>query len=450
MKLLDPLFGWEAVDGIFSDPVRLQHMLDFEGALARAEARLGVIPQSAATPITDRCRADLFDLESLARAAAQAGNLAIPMVKQLTDLVGQKDKEAARYVHWGATSQDAIDTGLVLQMRDAFDLIVTDLHRLSELLVALADGHRTTSVAARTWMQQAVPTVFGLKAAGWLDAITRHRSRLQEMRERVLVVQFGGAAGSLASLGSRGMEIATGLAEELRLGAPDIPWHAHRDRVAEVATTLALLTGTLGKVARDISLQTQTEIAEVFEPAAPGRGGSSTMPQKRNPVHCAAALAAAYRVPGLAGTMLGAMPQENERGLGGWHAEWETLPELVRLSAGALHHVVEAVQGLQIDVTRMRHNLEATHGLVFAEAVAMSLGKHVGKSEAHRLIEQASRKAASENQHLRDVLSADAEVTSHISTADLEKLFEPLNYRGVADEFIDRVITASKASGERR
>jgi 3-carboxy-cis,cis-muconate cycloisomerase len=451
MKLLDPLFGWAAVDEIFADPTRLQRMLDFEAALARAEARAGVIPSSAATPIATRCQADLFNLESLARGADDAGNLAIPMVKALTELVGQSDQEAARYVHWGATSQDAIDTGLVLQLRDAFDAIALDLQGLSELLATLSHAHRATPVAARTWLQQAVPTVFGLKAAGWLDAITRHRVRIEEVRERVLVLQFGGAAGTLASLGDRGLEVSTMLAEELRLVLPAVPWHAHRDRVAEVATTLALLTGTLGKIARDISLQTQTEIAEVFEPAGQGRGGSSTMPQKRNPVNCAAVLAAANRVPALAGTMLAAMSQEHERGLGGWHAEWETLPELVRLSAGALHRMVKTVEGLQLDASRMRQNLEVTHGLIFAEAVAMSLGQHVGKPEAHRLIENASRKAASENKHLRDVLTADPEFTSRISAAELDRLFEPLQYIGVADQFIDRAIAANKANGwERR
>jgi 3-carboxy-cis,cis-muconate cycloisomerase len=445
MNLLDPLFGSQAIDNIFADWSRLQRMLDFEAALARAEARVDVIPRTAATAIANKCRADLFDLASLAHAAANAGNLAIPMVKQLTDLVSRDDMEAMRYVHWGATSQDAIDTGLVLQLRDAFDKISADGNRLCDLLADLAADHRATPVAARTWMQQAVPTVFGLKAAGWLDAMTRHRTRLQEVRGRVLVLQFGGAAGTLASLGQRGLDVAKALAEELQLDLPALSWHAHRDRLAEVATTLALLTGTLGKMARDISSQMQTEIAEVFEPVGRGRGGSSTMPHKRNPVACAVILSAADRVPALASIMLTAMSQEHERGLGGWHAEWETLPELVRVSAGALRSVLETVAGLEIDTHRMRQNLEITQGLIFAEAITMSLGKHIGKPAAHQLIEIASRKAVAEKKHLRDVLSADPEVTSHLSTAELEKLFEPLNYTGVAGQFIDRAIAASKA-----
>jgi 3-carboxy-cis,cis-muconate cycloisomerase len=444
MNLLDPLFGSDAIDKIFADSSRLQRMLDFEAALARAEARVDVIPRAAATSIANKCRADLFDLAALAHAAANAGNLAIPMVQQLTDLVGRDDKEAMRYVHWGATSQDAIDTGLVLQLRDAFDGIAADVNRLCDLLAQLAGAHRATPVAARTWMQQAVPMVFGLKAAGWLDAMTRHRTRLQEVRGRVLALQFGGAAGTLASLGQRGLDVAKALAEELQLDLPALSWHAHRDRLAEVATTLALQTGTLGKMARDVSLQMQTEIGEVFEPVGQGRGGSSTMPHKRNPVACAVILSAADRVPALASIMLTAMSQEHERGLGGWHAEWETLPELVQVSAGALRAMLGTVAGLEIDAHRMRQNLEITQGLIFAEAITMSLGKHIGRPAAHQLIEIASRKATAEKKHLREVLSADPQVTSHLSTAELEKLFEPLNYTGVAGQFIDRAIAASK------
>ncbi len=445
MNLFDPLFGSEAIDKIFANDSRLQRMLDFEAALARAEARLDVIPQSAAAPIANQCRAELFDLEALGRAAASAGNPAIPMVKQLTDLVGKNDKEAMRYVHWGATSQDAMDTGLVLQLRDAFEVVATDLERLSSALAELASAHRSTVVPARTWMQQAVPTVFGLKVAGWLDAVTRHRTRLQELRGCVLVLQFGGAAGTLASLGQRGLDVAKALAEELHLDLPALPWHAHRDRIGEVATTLALLTGTLGKMARDISLQMQTEVAEVFEPAGQGRGGSSTMPHKRNPVACAVILSAADRVPALASIMLVAMSQEHERGLGGWQAEWETLPEIVRLSGGALHRMVETIGGLEVDTNRMRQNLEITQGLIFAEAITMVLGKQIGKAAAHQLIEAATRKAIGEKKHLREVLAADAEVTSHLSKAELDGLFDPLRYTSVAGQFIDRAIAASKA-----
>ena len=445
MTLLDPLFGSEAVDAIFTDPVRLQRMLDFEAALARAGARLDIIPGSAASPIAKQCRADLFDMHSLAQAAVKSGNLAIPMVKQLTELVGKLDKEAMRYVHWGATSQDVIDTGLILQLRDAFHVIAADLNGLCDGLAQLAATHRATVVPARTWLQQAVPTTFGLKAAGWLDAMTRHRTRMRELRSRVLVLQFGGAAGTLASLGQRGLDVTRVLAQELQLDVPNLPWHAHRDRLAEVATFLALLVGTLGKIARDLALQTQTEVAEVFEPSGAGRGGSSTMPHKRNPVACAVVLSAATRAPALAATMLTAMSQEHERGLGGWHAEWETLPDLFCLSAGALHRMLETISGLEVDAERMLHNLEITHGLIYAEAVTMVLGKQIGKAAAHQLMEAASRKAIDRKMHLRDILSTDAEVSSRLSATELDKLFDPHNYTGMANQFIDRAIAASKA-----
>src|SRR6516162_7203969 len=263
MSLFDPMFGCEAVNTILGDRARLQRMLDFEAALARAEARVGAIPRSAAEAIAASCHADRFDLSALAQASVKAGNLAVPMVKQLTALVAHRDQEAAGFVHWGATSQDAIDTGFVLQLRDALAAMEADLEHLCTDLGSLADRHRSTPLAARTWLQQAVPTLFGLKAAGWLDALVRHRTRLRELKTRVLVCQFGGAAGTLAALGDRGLEVGQALAEELKLSLPVLPWHAHRDRVAEAATVLALLTGTLGKVAGDISLQMQTEVGEV-------------------------------------------------------------------------------------------------------------------------------------------------------------------------------------------
>ena len=444
MSLLDSLFGSDAINEVFADHTRLQRMLDFEAALARAEARVEVIPRSAAGPITSQCKAELLDLNALSLAASKAGNLAIPMIKQLTDLVGKQDKEASRYVHWGATSQDAIDTGLILQLRAAFDIVAADVDRLAAALAKLASTHRETVLPGRTWMQHAVPTVFGLKAAGWLDAISRHRIRLQEAHSRALVLQFGGAAGTLASLGDRGLDVSKALAEELRLDLPALPWHAHRDRLGGVATTYALLAGTLGKMARDISLQMQTEVSEVFEPGGEGRGGSSTMPQKRNPVGCAVVLSAAERVPALVAVMLSAMTQEHERGLGGWHAEWETLPDIIRLTGGALHRMVETIAGLEVDPERMRQNLEITRGLIFAEAVTMALAKQIGKSAAHQAIEAASRKAFEQKKHLREVLLADAQVTAHIGHADLEKLFDPLAYTGVAGQFIDRAIAATK------
>ncbi len=442
MSLLDPLFRWDALEELFTDRARVQGVLDFEDALARAESRLGIIPQAAAPAITAKCRADLIDLPSLAHAAARAGNLAIPLVKQLTDQVAKDDAEAARYVHWGATSQDAIDTGFILQLRSALDLFGAELDRLSGSLAILAESHRATPVAARTWMQQALPTTFGLIAAGWLDAVMRHRQRLGETQERAIVLQFGGAVGTIAALGDRGLEVANALGKELNLRVPEVSWHSHRDRVAEVASTLGLCTGTLGKIARDISLHAQTEVAEIFEPAGEGRGGSSTLPHKRNPVTAAVVLAAATQVPGLVATMLTAMIQEQERGLGGWHAEWETMPQLIGLAGGALHRLAEMIPHLEIDTAKMRQNLDVTRGLIFAEAVQMALAARVGRMAAHQQVEAACRRAQKEQRHLREVLEADSEIAKHLTSQDIQRLFEPTAYLGVADQLIDRVLEA--------
>ncbi len=442
MRLLDPLFRSDPVEACFSDRARLQGMLDFEAGLARAEASVGLIPAEAAPAIAARCRAELFDAVEIAHAAALAGNPAIPLVRQLTALVEKEDRDAARFVHWGATSQDAIDTGFMLQLRGALSRIEAELFRLGDALAKLAEAHRSTPVAARTLLQQALPTTLGLKAAGWLDAVDRHADRLAELQRRALVLQLGGAAGTLAALGSKGPDVAAALAEELKLRAPELPWHAQRDRLAEVATGLGLCTGSLGKIARDLSLAMQTEVGELHEKAAPGRGGSSTLPHKRNPVAAAVVLAAATRVPGLVATMLFAMVQEEQRGLGGWHAEWETLPEIVGLLGGALHQLSEAIAGIEVDPARMRANLEATQGLIFAEAVQMALGGVLGRAQAHELVEAACRRARAERRHLREILAADRTAAKHLSPEELQRLFDPQQYLGAADVWIDRALAA--------
>ena len=450
MTLFDDLFSFPELQQILSDELRIQRMLDFEAVLARAEARAGVIPQEAARKIAEHSRVANFDPSTIAKQAAQSGNLAIPLVKALTKDVAKQDQDAARFVHWGATSQDVIDTGFVLQLRDALDLIEKDLARLTETLAELAIEHRATVMVARTWMQQALPTTFGFVAASWLDALLRHRQRLNECRPRILALQFGGAVGTLAALAGRGPEIAKFLAAELRLTLPGQPWHTHRDRMAEAATVLGLITGTLGKIARDISLHSQTEVAELYEPAGEGRGGSSTMPHKRNPVTCAVVLEAATRVPGLVATMLSAMPQEYERGLGGWQAEWETLPAIVRLTGGALHHLAEILPGLQADPEQMRHNLEMTRGLIFAEAVSMALADRMGKMPAHLLVEAATKKARDNKRHLREVLRDEPGVHGHLTAADLEGLFDVRNYLGNAEEFVNQIVArAREFSGAR-
>jgi 3-carboxy-cis,cis-muconate cycloisomerase len=444
MRLLEPLFTTDRMREIFSDASRLQRMLDFEAALARALGRAGAAPQSSVAPIESQCHAKLFSNDTLARAAALAGNLAIPLVKELTALVAKSDDKAAGFVHFGATSQDVIDTGMVLQLRDCFDDTQQELARLSATLQKLTSAHRQTLLAGRTWLQQASPTTLGLKFAGWLDAAERHRERFAETRRRAEVLQFGGAVGSLAALGIDGPRVAEFLAADLKLALPDISWHAQRDRFAEVATTYGLLAGTLGKIARDISLMSQTEIGELAEPTAPGRGGSSTLPHKRNPVGCSVILAAAIRVPNLVSTMLTAMVQENERGLGGWHAEWETLPETCMLTAGSLSRLIQILDGLEIHENAMTRNLNSTGGLVMAEALSMALAKHLGKLPAHQLVERASHRAIDSGKSFRDVLAGETEVSKYFSPGDIDKLLDPKNYTGAAQAMIDRVLGASK------
>lgn len=443
-RLLDPLFMTDKMREIFSDANRLQRMLDFEAALARALVRADVAPQSSAALIEAQCKSNLYSREAIASAAALAGNLAIPLVKELTALVAKSDEKAAGFVHFGATSQDVIDTGLVLQLREAFDDTEKELVRLSSMLRLLTAEHKATLLAGRTWMQQASPVTLGLKFAGWLDAIERHRERLGQMRKRVEVLQFGGAVGTLAAFGNAGQRVEEALAQELKLALPDIAWHAQRDRPAEVAAFYGILTGTLGKIARDISLMSQTEIGEVAEPSAPGRGGSSTLPHKRNPVGCSVVLAAAIRVPGLVSTMLSAMVQEHERGLGGWQVEWETLPEICMLASGALAHLIQILEGLEIHEDAMARNLDATRGLLMAEAVAMALAKHIGKMPAHQLIERASHRAIESGKLFREVLASEPEIAKYLSSREIDELLDPKNYTGSARAMIDRVLNSAK------
>ncbi|MDF2818816.1 MAG: 3-carboxy-cis,cis-muconate cycloisomerase [Stenotrophomonas rhizophila] len=438
--LLGSLFGDPEVDALFTDAARLQAMLDVEAALARAQGRCGVIPAEALAPIQAACKAELYSMDALAAGTALGGNPAIPLVKALTATVRRHDADAARWVHWGATSQDIIDSGAVLQLRAALDHVQARVQVLCAALAGLADAERGTGLPGRTLLQQAVPVTFGLKAAGWLDALQRSQRRLQALRSDTLVLQFGGAAGTLASLQTRGLEVAEALAAELQLPVPALPWHASRDRIAELGSAFALLTGTLGKIATDIVLLMQSEVAEAFEPAAEGKGGSSAMPHKRNPVGCVAAIAAATRVPGLLSTLFAAMPQPHERAAGQWHAEWETVPEIVRLCAGSLAQVSLVVQGLQLDRGRMLAHLDSHGGLLYAEAVTVTLAETLGKSAAHALVEDASRRALAGSRHLREVLQEMPEVTAELSAAQLQALFAPDSWLGMSDAWIDRVL----------
>jgi len=415
-------------------------MLDFEAALARAEASVGIIPGGAADTIARCCRAEEFDLTTLAAAAHDAGNLAIPLVSLLTERVARAQPGAQGYVHWGATSQDVLDTGLVLQFRDALALIDRSIARLGNAVARQAALHRATLLAGRTWLQQALPVTLGLKLAMTLAAIDRHRRRLVSVRERVLVLQFGGAAGTLASLGGDGTAVEAALAKNLALAIPAAPWHTQRDNLCEVATVLGLIAATLGKLARDVALLAQTEVGEAFEPAKAGRGGSSTMPQKRNPVGASVAIAASVRVPGLVATMLTAAVQEHERGLGNWPAEWDTLPEIAMLTGGALDAMASVVDGIEIDAVRMRTNLELSQGQILAEAAQMALAPALGRDVAHEVVAIASRRALKDGRHLRDVLADEPRVTAVIDRSALARLFDPQSYLGSANAFIDRAL----------
>ncbi|VVP73123.1 3-carboxy-cis,cis-muconate cycloisomerase [Pseudomonas fluorescens] len=444
-QLFDAYFTARDMREVFCDQGRVQAMLDVEAALARAEARVGLIPASAVAPIEKACRADLYDFAALGEAIATAGNSAIPLVKALGKQIAATDAEAERYVHLGATSQDVMDTGLVLQLRQALDLIESDLAQLADALAAQAQRHAATPMAGRTWLQHATPVTLGMKIAGWLGAVTRSRQRLRELKPRLLVLQFGGASGTLAALGEQALPIAQALAEELQLTLPEQPWHTQRDRVVEFGAVLGLIAGSLGKLGRDISLLMQTEAAEVFEPSAPGKGGSSTMPHKRNPVGAAVLIGAATRVPGLVSTLFSAMPQEHERSLGLWHAEWETLPEICCLVSGSLQQARLLADGLEVDAARMARNLDLTQGLVLAEAVSIVLAQRVGRDTAHHLLEQCCKRAVAEQRHLRAVLGDEPQVTAQLSSAELDNLLNPAHYLGQAQVWVERAVAEHNA-----
>jgi 3-carboxy-cis,cis-muconate cycloisomerase len=431
-----------AMRPICDDVAYLRNMLDFEAALARAEASVGTIPDTAVGPIGRACKAESFDLAALAEAATRSGNLAIPLVKALTAAVGKTDPDAARYVHWGATSQDVIDTATMLTLRAGIDGLLGDLERAIAGFAKRARQHRDTPTVARTWLQHALPMPFGLKLAGYAAALHRSRRRLRRLRSDGLAVQFGGAAGTLAALGDNGMAVAEALARELSLPLPEAPWHTQRDRIAEAASVFAIVAGTCGKIARDVSLMMQTDVAEAFEPSGEGRGGSSTMPHKRNPVAAATALAAATMAPNLAATIFAAQVQDHERSAGPWHAEWPTLPTLMLVTSGALAATVDIAEGLEVDAARMRANLDATQGLIMAEAVTMALAEKIGKRDAHHLIEAASRKAGADKKHLHDVLSADEKITAQLGKDRLAALFEPIAYQGASQTLIDRLLAS--------
>ena len=444
MAVLTPLMRGSALTDCFTDECLLQGMLDFEAALALAQAHCGVIPPSAVAAISAACRAENIDVQALGGDAALAGNLAIPLVKQLTAQVKKNNAAAARYVHWGATSQDVIDTGLILQLRQALQLTQQSVNQLLATFAEQVFRYQKTVMPGRTWMQQALPVTLGLKLAGTLDALLRWQVRLEELLPRVLVLQFGGAAGTLASLKQDALPVAAELAKVLGLTLPDLPWHTQRDRLLEIAAWYAGTGATLAKFAQDFALLMQTEVAEVSEPAVAGRGGSSAMPHKRNPVICASILTAAQRTPGLMATLYASQLQQHERALGGWQAEWETLPELIMLTGNIIEQSQELVQGMQVYPQKMRENLDITHGLLMAESVTLALAEFIGKQDAHHLVEVLCRQAIEQQHALYDVLVNDTRITSWLNATQIKNLLEPTATTGSAQVFIDRVLARYK------
>jgi 3-carboxy-cis,cis-muconate cycloisomerase len=443
-QIFGTLYGTDEIRALFSDNVHLQFMLDVEAALARAESKLGLIPAHVADTISRAARVENLRLDYIADSTRRVGYPVVALVKELGRVAGD---EAARYIHFGATTQDILDSAAVLQLRRAFTIVRRDLIAVARALADLAARFRDTPTAARTHLQHAVPTTFGLKCAMWASPFVTHVERLDQAASRILVVQFGGAAGTLAALGASGPAVVEGLARELALGIPDLPWHAQRDGFAETATLLGLICGSLSKFALDISLMMQTEISEVSEPQVDGRGSSSTMPQKRNPIASEYILAAARAVHALVPVMLGAMTADHERATGPWQSEALALPQCVALTAGALAHARSIAEGMTVNTERMRRNLELTGGLIMAEAIATALIPSIGRSVAEAAVARACDQSIDAGIPLATILRKDPELRPHLTDADIDRLLNPASYLGSAGIFVDRIVARVAALG---
>ncbi|APT60414.1 3-carboxy-cis,cis-muconate cycloisomerase (plasmid) [Roseomonas gilardii] len=436
-------FGTPRMREAFSDYALIGRYIEVEVALARAEARCGVIPEAAAEQIASRCDIAALDFELLRHETDNVGYPILPLVHQLVKQCG----EAGRYVHWGATTQDIMDTADVLRVRAGLEIVEGEIADLRRILAELAVRYRDTPMAGRTHLQQALPVTFGYKAAIWMAMFDRHAERLAQLKPRVLVGEFAGAAGTLASLGDKGLEVQQAFCEELGLGVPATTWHVARDGFAEVVNLLGLITGSLGKIAYDIMLMASTEFAEVYEPFVKGRGASSTMPQKRNPISSELMLAAAKGVRQHAGLMLDAMIQDLERATGPWHAEWMAVPESFLLAASALHQAKFALGGLIVDEARMRQNLAVSKGLIVAEAVMMGLAPFTGRDEAHDIVYDVCREVNEQGGTLAEALARHPEVTRHLDRAAIDRLTDPANYLGMAPQMVERAVAASRRQG---
>ena len=432
-------FGTPQMRAVFDDRELIRKYVQVEVALATAEARCGVIPEAAAKDIAERCNADTLDFDVLRQETEIVGYPILPLVHQIAKQAG----ESGGYVHWGATTQDIMDSAVALQLRDGLDIVEADIRALRAILAGLARRYRDTPMAGRTHLQQALPVTFGYKCAIWLDMFDRHAQRLAEARPRVLVGQFAGAAGTLASLGGKGLEVQKAMMQELGLGVPVSTWHVARDGFAEAINLLGLITGSLGKIAYDVMIMASNEFGELYEPFVKGRGASSTMPQKRNPISSELMLACAKGVRQSAGLMLDAMVQDLERATGPWHAEWIAIPEAFILAAGALHQAKFMLGGLIVDEAAMARNLDLTKGLIVAEAVMMGLAPMIGRQEAHDVVYDACRVVNEKGGRLADVLNAMPDVSSRLDPKLIERLTDPANYLGMAPQMVDQVLASS-------
>jgi 3-carboxy-cis,cis-muconate cycloisomerase len=436
------IFSTEAMRAVWSDENRTRHYLAFEAALAKVQGRLGIIPQEAADEIISVCDIGRIDMAKLRAQTERIGYPVLGVVSQINALCRDKLGE---YCHWGATTQDITDTATVMQIREALDLVEADLTAISAAMAKLARRYRDTPMVGRSNLQQAVPVTFGYKVAGLLSAIERHRERLAQLRPRVLMGEFAGAAGTLASIEDGAMETQAALMQELGLAQPVIAWHTIRDTIAETGAFLGLVGGTLGKLSMDVKLMMQTEVGEVYEPYAHGRGSSSTMPQKRNPISSCYIHSAISVVRQHAAALMDAMVADHERSTGPWEIEWIVLPEAFCLLAGALKQARYVVEGLEVDEAKMRANLDMTNGLVVSEAVMMGLGRYIGREHAHDLVYDICREAVQQNRPLLDMLAANDEITRHVSRDQLAVWCDPANYLGQAGIMVDRVLALVKS-----
>jgi 3-carboxy-cis,cis-muconate cycloisomerase len=436
-------FGTSQMRAVFDDRELVRKYVQVEVALAKAQARCGVIPAAAAEEIAARCDADTLDYDLLRHETEIVGYPILPLVHQISKQAGA----SGGYVHWGATTQDIMDTAVVLQVRDGLDIVQADVKALRGILAGLAKRYRDTPMAGRTHLQQALPVTFGYKCAIWLDMFDRHAERIAQARPRVLVGEFAGAAGTLASLGDKGLAVQKAMMEELGLGVPVSTWHVARDGFAEAVNLLGVITGSLGKIAYDVMIMASNEFGELYEPFVKGRGASSTMPQKRNPISSELMLACAKGVRQQAGLMLDAMVQDLERATGPWHAEWIAIPESFVLAAGALNQAKFMLGGLIVDEKAMARNLDMTKGLIVAEAVMMGLAPHIGRQDAHDVVYDACRVVNEKGGRLADVLNAMPGVSSRLDPKLIEKLTDPVNYLGIAPQMVDQVLASSARIG---